>query len=170
MIKKFRIFAAPFWARIPVFGVDVYPDQFVGKVRFWVSAIIYSVLYFYLIALMVVVFEQSLWAWSSVQTYLTAALFEIVYKNIWLVVLFVAAECVAIYREARTGRSSVPIWVRSSVVKWFAPATAVVFLYLAVKLITLEFGIEPNLWPVLGVYYVFFWIIFQVIDRINVKP
>ncbi|MBI4090974.1 MAG: hypothetical protein HY422_03035 [Candidatus Komeilibacteria bacterium] len=165
--RTFHLLQAPFWARVPVFGVTTYPSDARGKRRFWISAVVYSAIYFYLIALMVVAFEQSLWAWSSPQVYLTAALFEIVYKNAWLVVLFVAAECVAIYHDARRGHPAFPSWTHAPELRWLAPAAVVVLLYVAVKLINFDFALEPNVLPVMGLYYIFFWIVLWAIDHVR---
>ena len=94
-----RFIHPPFWSKWPALGLTVYPSGNGERLIFWLSALAYSLVYFFVIAFTVVVFAHAR-AWTSIQEYFTTTLFDVMYRNPLLVGMFVALESLLIYGEA----------------------------------------------------------------------
>ncbi len=158
MIRAFTSqFQAPFWSRIPIFGVRVYPKKPLQRKVFWISAVAYSIAYFYVLAVGVVVFVHSLWVWPGLQNVFTTTLYDICYRNWWLMLAFVLLEVGLIYVAAKNTRSKT-FKKRRETIDWHRlltqPVLFVAVLYLTLKLLSGDYTAEPNLTPVLLCSYV----------------
>jgi len=166
MSRRIQILKPPFWSRIPMLGVRSYPSSLNGKIIFWLSSIVYSLIYFYLIALVIVVFTHALWTWSSFQSYITTTLFDIVYKNLWLVIVFVIVESFAIYTGAKKQPQQSSVQPYKTTWRTFVkPLAFVAVMYFALKLITKSNVIEPNFWPVIAGFYLFLLAVTYSVDK-----
>ncbi len=168
MISRIATVEAPFWSRIPLFGVQRYPKTLVRRCIFWLSAIVYSMVYFYVLALAVVIFVHALWVWPGLQNYLTTTLYDICYRNWWLVLIFVVVEVLLIYRAALTNASNV-VRKRRETIDWHRlvtqPILFVAVLYLTLKVLTGDYTVEPHLAPVLLWAYAFSVGALYIVDK-----
>jgi len=150
-------FRAPFWSRIPGLGLLRYPRELSDCLFFWFSAAAYSLIYFFCIALVVVVFTHSLYGWSGFESYMITTLHDVMYKNLGLVGVFVGLEAWMIYQQAILKAKVAEQARKTSVYKVFLhPALLVAGMYAVLKILTRNFMMEPNLVPVIASFYVFF--------------
>jgi hypothetical protein len=166
--KELSKIEAPFWSRIPLFGVQVYPKKTSAQLIFWIRAVAYSAIYFYIIAFAVVVFVDSLWVWPGLHNYLTTTLYDICYRNWWLFSVFVIVETILIYRAAGIKLSKVRRSRREKL-DWYRLLTQsfffVALLYVTLKVLTGNLALEPNLTPVLLWAYVVSVGAFYTVDK-----
>lgn len=155
-----RALEPPFWTTVPVFGVHRYPSRLSARILFWVSAIAFSLVYFFFIAFFIVYFSKSLWGWDSPYSSAATTLYDVIYLNWLLVVVFVALEAVLMYRSARH-----PM-VRSKSSAGFRPQRVaaecilfILFWYALLKIFTHSIVVEPNLLPVVSLMFAFLFCI-----------
>lgn len=154
-----QLIAAPFWSRIPSLGLLKYPRDFMGRIFFWASALIYSFVYFFVIAFFVVAFVESMISWISlranVQEYVFTVAHDIIALHPILVGAFILIEVGLIFQQAQR-----PI-VRSkrkqlSVIQIIIfPAVTVIGFYIILRLMTLSCCIDKYTPQVLAAYYLF---------------
>lgn len=148
-------------------GLLRYPRRFSDRLFFWFSAAVYSLFYFFCIALVVVVFTHSLYGWSGLRSYVTTTLHDVMYKNLGLVGVFVGLEAWMIYQQAILKAKGAEHARKSSVYKVFLyPALLVAGMYAALKVLTGNFMLEPNFVPVMTSFYVFFVCVKYAADRL----
>ncbi len=166
MPKRFTQLHAPFWSKIPVLGLATYPHTKGSRIIFWFSASVYALIYFFCIALVVVTFTHSLYGWSGFRNYITTALYDVMYKNFALVIVFVGIEAWLMYRQAvlKQKKAAKSRQKRSLFGVFLYPVLFVVVMYVALKILTHHFSLEPNALPVLAGFYVFFVVITYIIN------